>query len=415
MRRSIWIVVLFWAALAFFVGCEEEESECPECTGELAIIANSRGQDFDEVKCTITRHGVMVQSFDLLLSDGFYATSATLSIGSSYGVQIDGYQDSVLTYTGSETNITIEADWTTTTVVELLKIYNIVGSYATSGPTWGIAFAWDLVYLVGPDGMWVIGVGDPENPSAVAFIPAEISNDVCVQGNYAYVAFHNHPNWDSSGVKIIDISNPFDPVEVGFCVTGSIPFAVGVSGNYVYLADLQSEFGLSVIDVSQPENPVEVGRCHDATHNTRMAVSGDHVFLSNSNHGFSVVNVSDPADPQLVFNGDFYNGGGITVSDNYLYISTYEGLNVFDISDPENPVQTGVCNVSCSSIEIVGELAYAAAYDNGLRVIDVSDPTGPFESGFSDIPGIAYDISVAGNYAYIASDEAGLQIVYIGE
>jgi hypothetical protein len=118
----------------------------------------------------------------------------------------------------------------------------------------------------------------------------------------------------------------------------------------------------------------------------------------------------------VIYNGDFYWGRGIAVSDNHLYVSIYyEGLVVFDISDPHNPVQTGSCDALCSNLVIVGDLVYSAAFEEGLKVVDVSDLTNPYVSGFADIPGIAFDVAVAGNYAYVTSTEAGLQVVYIGE
>jgi hypothetical protein len=69
--------------------------------------------------------------------------------------------------------------------------------------------------------------------------------------NYAYVAYGN------SGLRIIDVSTPTAPVEVGFLNFGGHARGVYVSGRYAYVASGGS--GLRIIDVSNPTNPVEVG------------------------------------------------------------------------------------------------------------------------------------------------------------
>ncbi|MFQ6043601.1 MAG: carboxypeptidase regulatory-like domain-containing protein, partial [Candidatus Poribacteria bacterium] len=73
---------------------------------------------------------------------------------------------------------------------------------------------------------------------------------VYVQDSLAYVADHD------SGLRIIDVSSPSSPKEVGFYDT---PYAEGVyvQDSLAYVADWES--GLRIIDVSSPSSPKEVG------------------------------------------------------------------------------------------------------------------------------------------------------------
>jgi len=48
-------------------------------------------------------------------------------------------------------------------------------------------------------------------------------------------------------------------------------------------------------------------------------------------------------------------------------------------------------------------------------VIDISDPTNPTLGGAYDTPGYAIGVYVSGNYAYVADEEAGLQIIKIND
>ena len=53
--------------------------------------------------------------------------------------------------------------------------------------------------------------------------------------------------------------------------------------------------------------------------------------------------------------------------------------------------------------------------DAGLRVIDASRRDAPREVASYDTPGYAYDVLVAGRYAYVADGDAGLRIVDVSD
>ena len=59
-----------------------------------------------------------------------------------------------------------------------------------------------------------------------------------------------------SGLRVIDVSDPAHPTEVGSWDTGT-GRRVAVSGTYAYVA--AGGGGLRVIDVSDPAHPTEVG------------------------------------------------------------------------------------------------------------------------------------------------------------
>jgi hypothetical protein len=59
------------------------------------------------------------------------------------------------------------------------------------------------------------------------------------------------------GLRVIDVSNPAAPVEVGSIDTPDLACDVSVVGGLTYVADGTS--GLRVVDVSDPAAPVEVG------------------------------------------------------------------------------------------------------------------------------------------------------------
>jgi len=62
-------------------------------------------------------------------------------------------------------------------------------------------------------------------------------------------------------------------------------------------------------------------------------------------------------------------------------------------------------------VAVAGTYAYVADDTAGLRVVDVSNPAAPVEIGFYDTPGLAFGVVVAGAYAYVADKGSGLEIL----
>jgi hypothetical protein len=59
-------------------------------------------------------------------------------------------------------------------------------------------------------------------------------------------------------------------------------------------------------------------------------------------------------------------------------------------------------------LEVVGDLAYIAAGVSGLQIVDVSDPDNPEIIGYwDDNPGYAYGVTVSDDYAYLADYHSG--------
>ena len=85
-------------------------------------------------------------------------------------------------------------------------------------------------------------------------------------GDYAYIRS------ERSGMRVVDVSDPARPVEVGVFDEFSDITSIAVAGNYAYLSD--STKGLRVVDVTDPTAPMEVGTYKPATSLFDVAVAG---------------------------------------------------------------------------------------------------------------------------------------------
>jgi hypothetical protein len=183
--------------------------------------------------------------------------------------------------------------------------------------------------------------------------------------------------------------------------------------DYLYLFD----WGLTVVDVSQPEAPRMVGEFEvDPPISSRgsVYVRGEYVYLANRSADFTVVDISDPTDPQGAGSCDV-NGRDIAVRGNYAYLPD-DVLNVVDITNPSAPALVGTAPLSgyVQAMDISGEYGYVLT-DGVLRVYDLTNPTAPQEVGGRDLPDLSADIAISGEYAYVVAYDDQLRIIDISD
>ena len=65
------------------------------------------------------------------------------------------------------------------------------------------------------------------------------------------------------------------------------------------------------------------------------------------------------------------------------------------------------------SVAVAGDLAFIADFNSGLQIMDISNPAAPLLIGNFITPGQAWDVAVAGDLAFVADGPAGLTIVDI--
>lgn len=254
------------------------------------------------------------------------------------------------------------------------------------------------------------------------------SRNVHVKGSYAYVT----SNGDQS-VKVVDISNPSSPTEVGdhALSPSENPTGIYVAGQYAYVVTESGNNSLFILDISDPTTPVKISDLDVGIANLKkIIVSGKYAYItgeSTTNGGLVIVDISDPANPSVT--GTLNSGTenlvdqayGIDVVGKYAYIACSEDhLTIVDISDPTTPVVAGGGTASVTDntelneargIEVRGKYAYISCRTgNRLSVFDVSDPEAApvFVTSTGTIDG-ASDVSVVGKYAYVvAEDDQGI-------
>lgn len=270
-----------------------------------------------------------------------------------------------------------------------------------------VAVAGRFVYIVGGDldGLYsypgrlaVVNVSDPVHPTpAGAYEPPGTAEEVVVADARAYVFQGVDPFYEtgSSGIRIIDTSDPTGLVDAGFYDTGNNPFDLAVTDNLAYVA--MGEHGLRVLDVSDPAHPAELGASSSPA--AAVEVAGKYAYVA-APHGLQILDVSEPAHPTAVSVYDPKAGAlDVLVREGYAYLLHNTGVEIVDVSKPARPRRVGYVGYANLTFEsrdlaVAGNYAFVATQLGGLRIIDVSDPARPREVSVYETSGPVYAVSV---------------------
>ncbi len=231
--------------------------------------------------------------------------------------------------------------------------------------------------------------------------------DVSVTGTNACVAFI------SSGLVVVDVSNPSSPSSSKSYDTVDSLHAVGASGNYAYIVD-DGQF-ISV-DITQASLSIS-GSCTLDVTVEDITVSGNYAYVTGE--GIHIIDVSDPTSPAII--GSQNTSGDSTGVDTdgtgeYAYVADgASGMKVFDLVKPDSPTLGTVAGTTntAQDVKIYGNYVYAAVHGGGIQSFSISNLASPTQKDIFATDNTAYKVEVCGDYAFVADGGTGLQIIDI--
>ncbi|MCK4232907.1 hypothetical protein KAX75_00640, partial [candidate division WOR-3 bacterium] len=274
----------------------------------------------------------------------------------------------------------------------------------------------------GEKGLRIANISDPFQPIEIGSYGSYFSHSVFVRNNLAYVT---ELNSEIIGELVIyDISNPQEPHILSKDTLPEFhPNDVIVKDKYAYVANGQG--GLRVIDVSDSTNPFEISHFIPPIYGTyvnSLALCCDSILLFSAepgvgNGGLWVINIKDPYDPYpMGCDTSFWVGLDVSYFSHYAYVSSAEDIKIIDFSTLSYPHIVGELHTPFALFNVVntniGSIIYAGEWrKNGLRTVNASDPTLPITIDYDIIPDLSIDVSVQGNYAYIANFYSGVYVL----
>lgn len=290
--------------------------------------------------------------------------------------------------------------------------------FETPGAASGIAVAGRRVYVAdGNSGLLVVNLADPKNPAAAGTFATAGAHSVLAFGVTAFLSDAE------AGLRRINAENPAAPVMTHRFDTPSDADGVVVAEDRIYTLDNDGpDEGLRVIRMSDTGESALLGFCKTPGNATRMQVAGGFAYIADGPAGLTVVHISDPANPAVVFTASgaspVQNAVDIALSSDgkLAYLGDAAGrVAVFDLAVPGSPVQIASLEAGDAIRGLSGFAPETGRYlcaagPEGLSVAEVSDPTAAMVLATLDTPGECRDVFVLNDYAYVADGAAGLTL-----
>lgn len=158
---------------------------------------------------------------------------------------------------------------------------------------------------------------------------------------------------------------------------------IDVEGSLMYIVDY---YGLTIADISNTSNPQILSRISTPGVALRVLVRNKIVYVLEF-FGFTIVDATNSLNPQIVgryqFTTDSERGSDLVLSGNNLYISSYENIYAFDVSNINNPALLSTVFLASTNYGIhitkhpTQPYLYCGANTSRreLFVVDVSNPS----------------------------------------
>ncbi len=264
------------------------------------------------------------------------------------------------------------------------------------------------VYVATDNGLSVVDVTNPAEPLWVGVVETPLKAlGVVFEDDMAYVATGIYSGSDSnqSFVQAFDMGDPTAPIPV-WGIQTHYPYALDIVGDYLYVADGQA--GLKIIDITIPTIVGEI----DTRGARDVKVSTGYACLADGIDTLTIINISDPENPSFVSNIGVGTAMGVCIQNEYVYMITNNELNIFDVSNPYNPIIISQKYLFSylMGLAVQDDYVYITEHNTHFTVYDASDQYDPVQySKLSNLGAIKVDVN--GRYAYLACRTFGMAIV----
>ncbi len=202
-------------------------------------------------------------------------------------------------------------------------------------------------------------------------------------------------------------------------------FSIFSGSSFRFNSIFPSEMNDSKINTVNEMNLTLVGRFEEGENIISDVVTyNQYAIVADIYDSLKVLDTTNINTPEKIFH-DWPGGrwNGLEIVGNRLYVAHHgDGLQIFDITNPENPLKYGILWLNEDSpytdpqdVAVNGDYAYLADDFRGLQVIDVSDISWPTGVGRWNDGGNAKGVAVEGSYAYVIERSGELEVIDIAD
>jgi hypothetical protein len=322
-----------------------------------------------------------------------------------------------------------------------------VSSTAIPGQAIDVDVSGNYAYLTNDLGvLYIINIADKTKPYITGKCPGiDSANIIIVEEDIAYISYtewipEENDYYSECGFKIVDISDKENPVVIGDYNTGykekKSVFGLYIEKNHAFLNtstyDGNQINTLEIINISDKTNPVIESELILPGSPSNITVNGDFGYLNINYYDYEaedytgkseliIINIKDIKNPAIVSKIEVpSNSWGIYADVDSVYLSSHVSedddyfnsrIQVVDISSG-SPELMGNIDLPGGSweLDMIDDFLYVSDLTGGIYTINVDDRSNPSIAGRLNTSGTSYDITLKGNYGYIADGFEGLVI-----
>lgn len=267
----------------------------------------------------------------------------------------------------------------------------LVGSTRTGAYAWDMALSDDAAYIMDFFSMAIVDIRRPDYPVNRVKVNAMFSSGAAVRDDLLYLGYVD-------GLRVMDISDPFNPVDVSdIGPTGSgTAETVSLSGQYAFVGHGGY---IEIYDISIPANPIQVSYFYPPGHPRKLVAHNGYLYTVLDDSGFVVTDVRDPNLPVQtvhVNGGEWGTRKDVVTDENYLYLVDWNrGLVIFDASDPAALIELSNYLVpgALRDCVIEADTAYLVCQSE-IQIVDITDRTNPLFVGKFQTSGSPNHVSI---------------------
>jgi len=269
----------------------------------------------------------------------------------------------------------------------------------------------DMIYSIYHDNVLrVVDVRDPTNATLVGHVDVGFGGlDIAVADSHAFVAA------ESGGMHVFDVSYARNVESAGQCDTPGFARDLDTeNGFFTVVADDWN--GVLIVATGNGTSPSIVGQLSTIDYARSVVSQGYFAFVADYAGGLHVVEFGE--EPDWPYLAASVEAGGLAVdidlSGDYIFLAERAaGLEIFDVSDHENPFSVASINPpgEILRVHVEGMYAYLAAGVDGMTIVDVTIPTTPLLVSSIDLEGSTTNVTAVSGIAALSMGVDGVLLM----
>ncbi|MET0137139.1 MAG: hypothetical protein ABW192_02005, partial [Sphingobium sp.] len=228
-----------------------------------------------------------------------------------------------------------------------------------------------------------------------------------------------NPARNTSQLRTINQEQPFLPIYSYAAITDSVEGLILVDVDTLADGEFRNNFLKRAPFAGgktawNPDNVLKGAR--------HITLAGQIAYIV-ADAGLVVVDLTNPLVPRLAAVRPLTDARATAVQFRYLWVTDADGLKLFDITRPLDPVAVPRATVPLTDarrIYVARTYAYVAAKAQGLAIIDITRPEAPtvyrletFGGQMTDVEDVTVGSTNASLFAYVADGRNGLKVVQL--